>query len=258
MSTDLAARNEQSVALPADSIMSGIMRAASDPKIDVSKLQALLDMQRTLRQEQSEQAFSVAMRSAQEEMRPVVRDASNSHTQSKYARLETIDAEVRPIYTRHGFSLTFNAGSVSGDSITVSCSVMHDQGHTKYYSLPGGIDSAGAKGASNKTPIQGLGSTVSYLRRYLTCMIFNIVLANEDTDGRRPDPSYITEQQQDQILTMFSAIDGVGGGGRFGPERREKFFDWLGVEGLPKLTKGKFHSAMTFLQQAFNQEQKKA
>jgi hypothetical protein len=39
------------------------------------------------------------------------------------------------------------------------------------------------KGRPNKTALHGLGSSVSYLRHYLTCMIFNVVMRGEDDDG---------------------------------------------------------------------------
>lgn len=42
------------------------------------------------------------------------------------------------------------------------------------------------------TPVQAVGSTVTYLRRYLSAMVFNVVLADDDDDGeatrRTPPP----------------------------------------------------------------------
>jgi hypothetical protein len=50
------------------------------------------------------------------------------------------------------------------------------------YHLDGALDDAGKDGTKNKTGIQAMGSTVSYLRRYLVCMIFN-VSTDDDNDG---------------------------------------------------------------------------
>jgi hypothetical protein len=44
----------------------------------------------------------------------------------------------------------------------------------------------GPKGNQNKTATHGFGSTMSYGRRYLICLIFNITLTNEDQDGNQP------------------------------------------------------------------------
>lgn len=160
-----------------------IAAAAANPAVDPDKMQRLLDMHAQMRAEQARLEFQRAMSDAQAEMQPVVRDAENLHTRSRYARLETIDAAVRPIYTRHGFSLSFNTEPMEPPNVRVTCIAAHSGGHEARYTLEGALDAMGAKGVANKTPIQALGSTVTYLQRYLTKMIFNITLRNEDDDG---------------------------------------------------------------------------
>jgi hypothetical protein len=93
---------------------------------------------------------------------------------------------LRPIYTRNGFCLSFNSEPVEGPNVRVICGVSHDAGHSKTFQLEAALDMAGPQGKANKTPLHGLGSSVSYLRRYLTCMIFHVVFANDDNDGQRP------------------------------------------------------------------------
>jgi len=161
-----------------------IAAASRDPQVDVEKMQKLLEMRERLLAKEAETAFNVSMRAAQSEIGPVFRDAENPHTKSRYAKLEAIDAKIRPVYVRHGFSLTFNSAPPAKEGAArILCDVLHSGGHSKHYELEGELDVAGAKGTSNKTSIQGLGSSVSYLRRYLTLMIFNLVMSNEDDDG---------------------------------------------------------------------------
>ena len=168
----------------ADSLLNFVARAMADPAIDAGKLEMLLRMQREIVADDARLQFNRAMSAAQGEMVAVVRDATNDQTKSRYARLETIDAAIRPIYVRHGFCLTFNSEQ-AGTDVRIVCKVAHVAGHTERYQLDAAADVAGPQGKANKTPLHGLGSTVSYLRRYLTCMIFNVVLSNEDTDGNR-------------------------------------------------------------------------
>lgn len=163
--------------------LSLIERLASNPRADVKKLEALLDMRERTRAGEAHRRFNEAMRDCQAEIMPVARDAENKHTNSKFAKLESIDREIRPIYTKHGFSLSFNSKSLDDGRVRILCTVGHTAGHFEPYELDGHLDTAGAKGNANKTNLQGLGSTVSYLRRYLTCMIFNVVLTDEDNDG---------------------------------------------------------------------------
>jgi hypothetical protein len=171
-----------------------IERAALDPAFDVAKLEQLLRMQREVAAEQAKREFNAAMANAQAEMLPVIRDATNTHTGSKYAKLATIDAEMRPIYTKWGFSVRYGTQAAPRDGwIRVMCTVAHAGGYEEPpIALDAPMDVAGSQGKTNKTGIQAVGSSVSYLRRYLLTMAFNIVLADDpDDDGeavrRRPD-----------------------------------------------------------------------
>jgi len=168
-----------------DQLLAAIQAAATN-NVNVDTIERLIALKMALDAAEAKRAFAEAFRAAQEEMVPVVRDAENKHTGSRYALYETIDAAIRPIYTRHGFSMTFNSPVPrSGkEDITIGLSIMHVGGHSiDDYRLTGPLDVAGSKGTANKTEIQGVVSTVSYLRRVLECMAWNIVVRNEDKDG---------------------------------------------------------------------------
>jgi hypothetical protein len=168
-----------------DSLLNFVGRAMADPTIDAGKLEVLVRLQREIVADDARLRFNRAMSAAQGEMAPIVRDARNASTSSRYAKLETIDAAIRPIYVRHGFHLSFNSEVTGGPSQRIVCDVAHEAGHVKPVSLDAGLDLSGSKGKPNKTELHGLGSTISYLRRYLTCMVFNLVLTDEDNDGNR-------------------------------------------------------------------------
>ena len=125
------------------------------------------------------------MADAQSEMLPVVRDAKNSHLGNKYAKLETIDAAMRPIYTRHGFSVRFGSAPAPTEGyIRITCTVAHAGGYFEENYLDAPIANLGSQGGRTATTgVQAVGSAVTYLRRYLLGMVFNIVLADEDDDG---------------------------------------------------------------------------
>ena len=189
-----------------DRFLAIIAEAARDPSVDVEKMQRLLEMKERVDAQRAAVAFAQAMKACQTEMIPVVRDAMNEHTRSRYARLETVDRAIRPIYTRHGFSLSFNSPLTDSSGVTVSCTVFHEAGHSEKYQLSGALDMAGAKGTANKTPIQALGSAVQYLRRYLECMIFNVILTNEDNDGNVGKSAAISPEQADNINSLIAEL----------------------------------------------------
>ena len=166
-------------------LMSFIERAANNPEFDVAKFGELLRLQRDVGHDQARRAFNAAMADAQSEMLPVVRDAKNSHLGNRYAKLETIDAAMRPIYTRHGFSVRFgSAPSPREGDIRIICTVAHAGGYFEENHLDAPLGSTGSQGGRTQTtPVQAVGSAVTYLRRYLLTMVFNIVLADDDDDG---------------------------------------------------------------------------
>lgn len=166
-------------------LASFIERAARDPAFDVPKFGELLRMQREVEHDQARKAFNRAMASAQAEMLPVVRDAKNSHLNNRYAKLETIDAAIRPIYTRWGFSVRYgSAPSPHEGWLRITCTVAHDDGYFEENYLDAPVSLTGSQGGRMAvTPVQAIGSTVTYLRRYLLGMVWNTVLADDDDDG---------------------------------------------------------------------------
>lgn len=163
-----------------------LMRAAKDPAIDSQKVRELWQIAREIRRDQAEMAFNTAMTACQAEMPVVVGKTKNSQTGSFYAALEEVDRVARPIYTRHGFALSFGTADCPIQGwYRETCTVSHRDGYSRerFADLP--PDLVGIKGNPNKTGVQGFGSTMSYGQRYLTKLIFNIVIAGEDKDGNK-------------------------------------------------------------------------
>lgn len=208
MSDQALAVREESPLSTGGAFLAMLARAASDPTVDVAKMQSIMEMCQKQRAREAEIAFNEAMSAAQAETKATARTAENEHTHSKYARLESIDANLRPICARHGFSLTFSSGEPKkSGAVRIICDVLHRAGHSKRYELEGDLDISGSQGKATKTSIQGLGSSVSYLRRYLTLMIFNLMLANEDNDGNATNPDCVNEQQTKNITDMIAACE---------------------------------------------------
>lgn len=169
-----------------DNILLTISNAAKDPTVDVEKAERLFALLERMMARSSEEKFNSAMSECQQEMPRVLRDAQNPSTNSRFTRLETLNDAAVPIYTKHGFSLSFGSADCPiADHYRITCVAAHKGGHSRSYQCDLPRDDMGAKGSPNKTKIHGAGSTFSYGRRYLTLLIFNISLVNEDDDGNR-------------------------------------------------------------------------
>lgn len=211
MTTDLI-EVERSAAAPATraapaTVMELIGRLATDPTLNVENLRALIEMHRELAADQARAAFAAAMNAAQAEIQPVVRTTENTQTRSWYGRLEDVDEAIRPIYLRHGFSLAFSTVEpLAPGNVRLECRVTHIVGHEERYYREAAPDTLGPKGAPVKTALHGAASTETFLRRYLTCGVFNVVFRGLDRDGNRS-----AQEETGELVTAVEAkmIDGA-------------------------------------------------
>jgi hypothetical protein len=167
-------------------VVSLFERLATDPNASVEKIERLMALWERGETKKAEAAFNAAMSAAQKEMRPVAADAFNPQTRSKYASYEALDRELRPIYTDHGFGLSFNTGDCPlPEHVRVLCEATHSGGFAKVYTLDMPADGKGAKGGDVMTKTHAAGSALSYGMRYLLKMIFNIAVGEGDDDGNK-------------------------------------------------------------------------
>lgn len=149
--------------------------------IDV--IERLAALQEKALNRQDEIDFAGAMNAAQAEIVRVAPDLTNTQTSSKYASYAALDRKVRPVYTKHGFSLSFSTEPAPRDNaVLVVCYCSH-RGYTRKYQVLMPADGKGAKGGDVMTLTHATGAAASYGMRYLLKMIFNIAIGEEDTDG---------------------------------------------------------------------------
>lgn len=229
----------QVVQADAASIMQVISKAASDPNTDVNKLERLMAMYERMTDRQAEGFFNDALKLAQEEMPRVLKDKENDHTQSKYTTLEALNKAVVPIITKHGFSLSFGtADSPLEKHYRVTCRVSHSGGYSRDYHADVPADMTGPSGKLNKTATHGFGSAVSYGRRYLMLLIFNISTTEKDDDGNSAGGGFITEEQVEILSELIKETKAD----------LTKFLKYIGANALYEIPVKKFNQARLALE----------
>ena len=220
-------------------ILEIISHAARDPDTDVDKLERLIAMAERTRAKDAEQAFGAAMASAQGELGRVSADATNPQTRSKYASYAALDRAVRPVYTRHGFALSFDTSpDTVPDHVRVLCHVSHKAGHTRTYQADMPADGKGAKGGDVMTKTHAAGAAMSYGSRYLLKMIFNVAVGEDDKDGNAGEISGVLDESQ--VEHVFTLIQRVGAD-------RDKFVQFMGVESVPDILAKDYEKAIKAL-----------
>jgi ERF superfamily len=184
-----------------------IAMALRDPSIDVTKLDALLRMKRQAIADLAEAEFYEALHAAQAEIPQVERLGTVSLGEKKgsyaFARWEDMDRVLRPIMDRHGFTLDFDMEQRPGDGggakvIAALTHTAEGRKHTITRSVSLPLD-AGA-GRNN---LQAMGSTISYAKRYLAEMLFNIVRKSQDDDGNLGGTKFVTAEDAEHIRLLL-------------------------------------------------------
>lgn len=175
-----------------NALLEVIERVATNKDVDVSKMQALIDMQIQVMEKEAEMAFNKAMANLQPLIPEIKKDAKGHN--SKYAKYENIERIVRPLYTKEGFSIRYDSELI-GSSELYRATLMHVAGHSVTATMMLPPDKSGSK-----NDLQAKGSTVSYARRYLLCMLLNIVTVDEDNDGEN---QLIDDSQFDVIMGLI-------------------------------------------------------
>jgi len=209
--------------------------AARDKSVDVAKMREIM----ALAQEQEARAIlNPAIIAVQAERPVVVANSLNSHTKSKWARLEQVSKVLDPIMKRHNLSISWGmSDSPIEGHYRVIGDLLHTSGAQRRYFLDAPSDALGPKGMGNKSAVQGIGSTISYLRRYLKLMIFDVTVVGEDNDASRTIDEAIGEVDLNDLNAKMTAAQ----------VNTEAFCNYFGIDAVPDLPKKRLAEALTMV-----------
>ena len=182
-------RGGMMVVEPPLTVIDLVERALKDPTLDVDKLERVIALAKDMKAVEAAKAFSEAMNAAQDGMNAVRTDKANTGVQggARYATFVALDKALRPIYTKHGFSLSFDTdASPLQDHIRVICHVSHRDGHKEHPHVDMPADGKGAKGNDVMTKTHAMGAAMTYGQRYLLKLIFNIAVGDDDDGNSGP------------------------------------------------------------------------
>lgn len=235
-------------------MMAIISKVASDPTIDVTKLSALLDMNERILNKQAEIEFNSAMSRLSGKLAGVeikrTRGVNYKNKQSgkdeeafKYASYDDIDRAIRPVLAEEGFSLSFTSEPRAGDGggAIVTGTLSHQAGHSRKASLPLALDTSGGK-----NNIQGLGSTISYGKRYTIGMLLNVVTCDDD-DGNGGEEEFVSTEQAVEIDLLITEVKAD----------KARFLKFIGADEVQKIKAKDYEKAVTQLNAKKKEQPKK-
>lgn len=231
-------------AVPPSNMLQVIATAVMDPRCDVEKMKALLDMQERIEQRDAQKAFTVAFNKLQAELPVINRDGRIDHSadggtttrsgkralKTSYATYPALNRVCGPLLKKHGFTFsTSMEPEPSGVMVAVS-TLEHVEGASRKTQFRLTADATGGK--NNQ---QGWGSSQQYGMRYNMIALLNIVTETKedaDNDGF-PQSELITDAQTKELIRL---LDEAGGD-------KAKFCAAFEVDGIAMLPASSFEDA---------------
>lgn len=232
---EMAPKSDTVAVREPDALVLVVEKLAANPNVSIDALQKIIELQERVAANRAKAEFDDAFATMQAEM-PVIVERGKTNN-GKYAPLEDIVEAVRPIITRHGFALSHRTEWPTNDTVRIVGILSHRAGHERHSEFLSLGDSSGSKNA-----IQGLGSAISYGRRYTTNDLLNIVTRGEDRDGlnapqpKQPKPTNAPPGFDDWLLDIkLAAEDGTKALGQAWNTSKPDFRKALGQRGLDEL-----------------------
>lgn len=218
-----------------------IAQMASNPDVDVDKIDKLLTVQMKMMDRQAKMDYDQALARVQSDMPRITQrgEIKNKSGQvvAKYMKYEDIDAVIRPRLQAEGFSLMHTRADLNGKMI-VTTTLKHRAGHQESVDMPLPYDQPNQL----KNAVQSAVSTFSYGKRVNVCSLLNIVAEGEDNDGQSSEAMTISEEQAVEIKEWLQRLfnDGKNVDTR-------KFCAYLGADSVDEIPMAKYETAVELL-----------
>jgi hypothetical protein len=235
MSKNEVTTTQEQMPAQQDTWFQGVVeKVMSNPEFNVEKMGKLFDFQDKVMRRNAEMAYDAALAEMQNEL-PMIQKKGIGHN-TKYARIEDIDVKVRPILSKHGFSIKFEVEQ-EDKAVKVIGYLRHREGHKESAELILPLDTTGSKG-----PAQQVGSTVTYGRRYVIMMLLNIATTEDDLDALEDAPI-----NADKVNELKERLKNVG-------RDEQAFLNYMKVERFEDIMESRVHMAEVMIAKAEQKE----
>lgn len=127
--------------------------------------------------------FNASLLRIQKQLKRIPKRGWNDSTKSHYALPEDVDAEIQGRMQQEGMSLSFEPEPNPQPNMVTIVGILSQGAYSRRYPLPMPCDGQGAKGGGVMTRTHATGSAITYAKRYLKNMIFDLGFKEKDDDG---------------------------------------------------------------------------
>lgn len=183
--------------------------------------------------------LAMALSKCQGEMSPAIKDSINPHFKNKFATLYSIWEACREPLSKNGLSVVQTMDFIA-EKLCLTTKLMHSSGQWLSSTVP--VISA-------KNDAQGIGSALSYFKRYSLSALLGICTADEDDDaegampkdrnGENTKAAKPKEKPKAEVITKQQLKDLTDVSDACGADYISKVFkhlDSLGFDGFDAIT----------------------
>ena len=174
-----------------------MLQVAVEQNADLEKLEKLMGLVERHKAALAKQAFDVSMAAFKKDPPALVKDThvkfptkGGGETDYYHESLDQVSTVIGIALAEHGLHHSWSTKQEQGGLITVACILGHELGHSKTVSLSAMPDTSGGK-----NPVQGVGSTVTYLERYTLKAVVGLAAADQDDADDKPPGKPVPEQR---------------------------------------------------------------
>lgn len=223
--------------LPVPTTQNDIIMEAMKRNFEPAFIEKMLDLQERHDKTEARKAYHKAMAAFKANPPQIDKDKTVSFGSGKtsytHASLANVTDKINKALSLQGLSASWKTEQTNG-TITVSCAITHELGHSESTSLTASPDTSGSKNA-----IQAVGSTISYLERYTILALTGLATHDMDDDAQSAEVEYINDSQFSSLIDMMNEVKADQG----------KFFKYFKIEKLDQLPAKRFDEAWKMLEQ---------
>jgi hypothetical protein len=170
------------------SLMTVIERLASNPGVDIDKIQKLLEMQERWEVNRDKSSLRHAVAEFKKSPPQIIKQRVANVKSDKgsfsysYADLENITTAIQDGLAEHGVTHSWTTAESNGQ-VSVTCVLKYGM-----FEEPGVTLTAAPDKSGTKNDIQAKGSTISYLEKYTLLAATGMAAGMPDTDGNTAGP----------------------------------------------------------------------
>lgn len=189
--------------------------------------------------------LAAALNKLQSEIKPAMKDSLNPHFKSYYATLQSVWEAARPVLAANGLSVVQTFDDTDGSRMSITTTLLHSSGQW----IRGTLTMV-----PQRADPQGIGSAITYGRRYGLAAILGIV-TDDDDDGNAASQKKPGASEAAAKPGATAAVNSTAGDWRdyqihWGDNKGLRLGDlhpddlaWYITKWLPKPWKGKISEA---------------